>query len=84
MDIHQLAEICHEYNKNFDTKSDLSNSRFEDYLKNSAPYRHIKQSLISKNITLHTNDPSIFYLGGLTTFCLKQFDTNAFQKCTYI
>ena len=60
MDIYQLAEICHEYNKNFDTKSDLSNSRFEDYLKNSAPYRHIKQSLISKNITLHTNDPSIY------------------------
>tara|TARA_B100000795_G_C22678616_1_gene390837 strand:+ start:179 stop:817 length:639 start_codon:yes stop_codon:yes gene_type:complete len=60
MDIYHLAKMCHEYNKNFDTKSDLSNSRFEDYLKNSAPYRHIKQSLSSKNITLRTNDPSMY------------------------
>jgi len=55
MGIENISEICHEYNKRFDTNCDLSNSRLEDYLGKSAPYRHITTSLTSKNISLRKN-----------------------------
>lgn len=55
MDNTRFSEICYEYNKRFDTNCDLSNSRLEDYLGKSAPYRHITTSLTSKNISLRKN-----------------------------
>ena len=60
MGIENISEMCHEYNKSYDTNCDLSSSGFENYLGSSAPYRHIIQSLTSKNISLRIDSTSIY------------------------